>query len=240
MSSIRRLINASAEELLKLVYKTLKKQKGTQIENLQLQLSINKTELVCGLGFNPCVRDLPEIIDTLGFSSYDELANERNRYFTNDVYQDLTLRDILIIFEKVADDSNILDVMQYLLLSRLDTIEKRIEKTVSSVVIERYKKEVKAIYTEGIARIEFAESRLDKTDSGFRALVNEVENIVNSRLIPVGDIFFRSSILPEERRRMINKNQIPVDLIRQRLNDDNITRQEQKILTDALEKLGES
>ena len=49
---------------------------------------------------------------------------------------------------------------------------------------------MRAIYNDGVARIEFAEDRLSKTHSGFRALLNEMVMIVDARLIPVGDIIF--------------------------------------------------
>jgi hypothetical protein len=132
---------------------------------------------------------------------------------------------------------DMLIVMQYLLFARLNQIEQRIEETVNSIVIERYKKEMRAIYHDGVAQIEFAEDRLNRTRSGFRALLNEVVMIVEARLIPIGDIFFRNTILPEEKRRLIIKGHIPKSLIEQRLDDDDVPAQERTMLEQQLERI---
>ena len=59
--------------------------------------------------------------------------------------------------------------MQYLLKERLEHVEQRIEETVNSMIIDRYKSEMRTVYNEGIAGMDFAEARLNRTDSGFRA-----------------------------------------------------------------------
>ena len=122
--------------------------------------------------------------------------------------------------------------MQYLLESRLESIESKIEETVNSMIIEKYKAEMRAIYSDNIADIDFAEKRLSRTDSGFRALLNEVTIIAESKLLPAGDIFFRDTILPEEKRKLLNKGMIPIELIESRLADENISQQEKKMLLD--------
>ena len=128
-------------------------------------------------------------------------------------------------------------MLQHLLERRLQKIEESIEATVNSVVIERYKKEIRAIYSDGVAQIDFAEMRLSKVHSGFRALLNEVALIVESRLIPVGDIFFRESILPEEKRRLMIRGLIPRELVLSRLADERIPVQERAVLEDQLKLL---
>jgi len=152
-----------------------------------------------------------------------------------DIYERLALENILQIYGVVKNDLSTLDVMQYLLKQRLEKIEDRIESTVNSLVIEKYKAEVKAIYSDGIAKIEFAEERLEKADSGFRALLNEVAMIIESKLIPVGDIFFRDTILPEEKRKILNTGLISAELIQSRLHDG-ISIDEKKVLKDYLKQ----
>jgi hypothetical protein len=124
--------------------------------------------------------------------------------------------------------------MQYLLRNRLENIESRIEATVNSLIIEKYKAEMQAVYADKIADIDFAEERLNNVESGFRALLNEVCLITGSRLIPAGDIFFRETILPEEKRKLLSKNLIPVELVESRLQDKDISQQEKKMLNDFL------
>ncbi len=91
---------------------------------------------------------------------------------------------------------------------------------------------MRAIYSDNIADIDFAEKRLSRTNSGFRALLNEVTIIAESKLLPAGDIFFRETILPEEKRKLLNKGMIPIDLIETRLQEEQISQQEKKMLLD--------
>lgn len=145
---------------------------------------------------------------------------------------------MLAVYRHLADCMPLLEVIQHLLTRRLQKIEDRIEATVNSVVIERYKKEMRSIYNDGVAQIDFAEERLSKTHSGFRTLLNEVAMVVESRLIPIGDIFFRESILPEEKRRLMIRGLIPRDLVETRLEDQDIPDQERSVLEDQLKLLG--
>jgi hypothetical protein len=189
------------------------------------------------VGFNSHIQDLSDVIAVMGFDSYDALARERNLAFINDIYQQLSIRDMLALYQHVARSVPMLEVIQHLLQMRLEKIEERIEQTVNSLFIERYKKEMRAIYNDGGAQIDFAETRLLKTHSGFRALLNEVALIVESRLIPVGDIFFREAILPEEKRRLIIRGLIPRELVEARLADPKIPVQERNVLEDQLKLL---
>ena len=186
------------------------------------------------LGFNQKTRELEEIFTSLGYMNLEELTKERNELYINDVYQKISLENILVLYSTIRNDNEMLQVMQYLLKNRLENIESRIEATVNSLVIEKYKVEMKAVYADKIADIDFADERLNNTESGFRALLNEACIITESRLIPAGDIFFRETILPEEKRKLLSKNLIPVELVESRLQDTNITQQEKQMLNDYL------
>ena len=78
---------------------------------------------------------------------------------------------------------------------------------------------------------------MSKTHSGFRALLNEVVMIVDARLIPIGDIFFRDTVLPEEKRRLIVKGLIPRGLVEQRLAETSVSAQERQMLEEQLQLL---
>ena len=230
-----KVLTAPAERLVNILYKTVIKEeepRGTKLARIAKRLAMNSEQLTCALGFNAALRELTDVVQTLGFSSYDQLAKQRNEIFVSDMYRYLTIDDILCIYVNVAKDTATQAIMQYLLKTRLENIEKRIEATVNSLIIERYKKEMRSIYNDGLAQIEFAEARLDKTDSGFRALVNEVAIIVEARIIPVGDIFFRETILPEEKRKIMTRGLIPEEFITTRLEDKQISEQERKMLED--------
>ena len=162
------------------------------------------------------------------------MAQERNDIFATDIYKYLTLDDVLSIYSAIKDDPDKMQLMEYLLKKRLANIESRIESTVNSIIIDKYKAEMRCIYNEGIANLEFAEERLNRNDSGFRALLNEVNIIIESKLIPAGEIFFRDRILPEEKRRLLNKGLIPKEWIQSRLEDEATTPEEKRILSDYL------
>ena len=236
MSIFNEIITAEEEELLQQFYKHSNNatSSGNQLAQLSKKFKLHPEQLLCAVGFNLNVRFLPELLPVIGFATYNELVQERNNIFTSDIYKRLSLDNVLKIYSVVKNDSETLQVMQYLLRTRLERVENRIEATVNSLVIDKYKAEIRAIYNDGIASIEFAEERLNKSDCGFRALVNEVSVIVESKMIPAGEIFFRDSILPEEKRKLVNKGLIPKELIQSRVNDENIIQEEKKILLDYL------
>ena len=204
---------------------------GNRLTEIAQSEGLRNEQLICAVGFNRHARLITEIMPILGFATFEELAKERNEIFTTDIYRRLPLDDVLAVYTAVKEDPANLQVMQYLLKERLERVEQRIEETVNSMIIERYKSEMRTVYNEGIAGMDFAEARLNQTDSGFRALLNEVGIIVDAKIIPAGDIFFRNTILPEEKRRLLARGLIPRDLIEARLSDENIHADERSILT---------
>ncbi len=236
MASFKEILNSSEEELLQLLYKFNVSEEADKdkAEAIATQLKLREAQLICAIGFNKAVKKLPEIPAILGFKNLDGLVNSRNDFFTIDIYKLLTLDNILSIYSVVKNDIENKQIMEYLLLNRLKTIEKRIDETVNSLIIDKYKEEMRAIYSDEVISIDFVETRLDQSDSGFRALINEVTLIVENKLIPAGDIFFRDTILPQEKRKLLNKGLIPRDLIETRIIDPNISDVEKKILYDHL------
>ena len=233
MAIFKDLLTSSGEGLLKVFYRLSTEARGESAplaRTYARQLGLSYEQLVCALGFNSAIRDLPDVTAVIGFETYDDLAQERNQIFTRDIYVKVGIKDVLMIYAHVVNDLPMLEIAQHLIKARLEHIENRIEETVNSVLIERYKKEIRAIYSDGAALPELIEDRLSRTDSGFRALLNEVAIIVENRLIPVGDIFYRDSILPEEKRRLITKGLIPRELIESRLGDDDVPEEEREML----------
>jgi hypothetical protein len=236
MAAFRDLLHAGQEELVQQFYK-FKDDAGSmanRLEEVGKRLSLRPEQLVCAVGFNPGARFVTEIMPIIGFATFEELVHQRNEVFTTDIYRRVPLDDVLLVYQSVKYDAKTLEVMQYLLKQRLERVEQRIEETVNSLIIEKYKTEIRAIYGDGIAGVEFAEERLNRKDSGFRALLNEVGIIIEARLIPAGDIFFRETILPEEKRKILGTGLIPRDLIQTRLDEENIPAEERKVLLDYL------
>ena len=238
MTGFKDIISANHEELLQFFYKVKNDQVplDDRLNQAAIKLGLRSAQIVCAFGFNRTARDMPELLPYLGFLSYDELAQTRNDIFSTDIYKYLTLDNILTIYTVTRSDPDSLQLMPYLLKRRLENIEGKIESTVNSLIIDKYKAEMRCIYNDGIANLEFAEERLSKKNSGFRALLNEVNIIIESKLIPAGNIFFRDSILPEEKRKMLNKGLIPKELIQSRLNDTALSPEEKLILSDYLKQ----
>ena len=236
MASFKEILRFSDVELLQLFYRygNANKVGEDRTEMIAIDLKLREAQLVCAVGFNKTLKTLPELPAILGFETHDNLINLRNEFFTTDIYKLITLDNVLSIYSNMKDDLKSKQIMEYLLASRLETIEKRIEETVNSLIIEKYKEEMRAIYSDEIVSIDFVETRLDKSDSGFRALLNEVTLIVEHKIIPAGDIFFRETILPQEKRKLLDKGLIPRELIEARLSDPNIADVEKKILYDHL------
>jgi hypothetical protein len=209
-------------------------QKEVQLPGWAKHLRLKPEQLVCAVGFNPHFPQLTETVIKLGYTP-TTLINLRNEIFSHDIYRKLSLENVLTIYSVIKDCPETIQTMQYLLGTRLAKIESKIETTVNSTMIEKYKAEMRAVYMDGIASIDFAEDRLSKTDSGFRALLNEVVIIMESRLIPAGDIFFRNNVLPEEKRKLLNRGLIPLELVEARLEDKNISPREKKMLRNYIE-----
>jgi len=238
MSTFSDILTGEEEDLVKIFYSfRAKENPDDNKKNLATaakKLKLKPAQVILALGFNGNIRNLDEIYTALGFASLEELTKERNEIYINDIYKYISLDNILTLYSTVKDENETLQVMQYLLKNRLENIESKIEATVNSLIIEKYKAEMKAIYADKIADIDFAEERLNNAESGFRALLNEACIITESRLIPAGDIFFRETILPEEKRKLLSKNLIPVELVESRLEEKNISQQEKQMLNEFL------
>ena len=236
MTSFNELLNASGEDLVRTFHafhSSSDKRKKTPAA-IAKGLKLTSGQLMCGVGFNPHAHESTEIVSLLGFKRFADIEERRNEYFAKDIYRRLTLDNILAIYAVVKEDTDALHSMQYLLKRRLQSIEENIESTVNSLTIEKYKAEIRAIYSDGIATIEFAKERLMQMDNGFRALVNEVSMITEYRLIPVGEVFFMDTILPQEKRRLLERGLIPPELVEERLQDSTIPDQESRILREFL------
>lgn len=147
MASFKKIPNSSEEKLLQLLYKFNISEENDEdkAEAIATQLNLREAQLVCAIGFNESVRKLSEITPILGFENYDSLVNSQNEFFTPDIYKLLTLDNILSIYSVVKNSIHNKQIMEYLLSSRLETIEKRIEETVNSLIINKYKEEMRVI-----------------------------------------------------------------------------------------------
>ena len=235
MATFTELLTASETQLVNQFYGFLDLAEENLVKRLDLiarKIGLSSTCLVLGLGFNREMMALTDILSVLGFDSYESLCQRRDQLFAKDIYKNLSLDDLQIMYEIIKENDELIESLQDLLIERLDTIEAKIEGSVNTRVIDNYKQELRIIYSEGVGQIVFAEKRLTSTQSGFRSLTNEVAIIVDFKVLPAGDLFFRNSILPEEKRKLIKKGLISDELIITRLEDPNISLKERKMLKD--------
>ena len=194
MSDFNEILYASEEELVQIFYKFRDDEspnRGRQNKCRRQKISVKRRANLHVLSaLTPNARALTEILPIMGFDSFDELAQHRNDVFATDIYKRLTFDNVIEIYASIKTDTELLHIMQYLLKSRLKNIEGKIEATVNSIIIEKYKAEMRAIYFDRIATIEFVEERLDNKDSGFRALLNEVAIIIEAKNYSYGRYFF--------------------------------------------------
>ena len=50
-------------------------------------LRLTYAQLIYAFGFNHDIQNLPDLIQIMGFTSYEALAKERDTFFTNDIYR---------------------------------------------------------------------------------------------------------------------------------------------------------
>ena len=202
------ILHASAADLRERLGKRKPSaQARKRLGNAAARLGLTKAQLVCALGFNR--EGLGAELLALGYASHDDLAQHRNHVFVTDVYAEIPLDDVLAIYSHAKDDSDILSILQYLMLRRLSQIEAAIDAQVQVWVIERYKREVRHIYLNGIAQAAFVEGRLEQGHPGFRALANELKLVIDSKLLSGGEICSRESLLVSEKQRLIERGLAP-------------------------------
>ncbi len=239
MSKFNELLNAGEEDIIRCLYRFRffkERPEFRKIDYISSRLDINTAQLICSLGFNTHIINLPEVFPILGYEKCDELFEERNKFYLNDGYVKLNLENLLAIYSRIKYENEILLNMPELIRGRLAMIEHKIETTVSSVIIDRYKAEMHAIYFENIVDIDFVEERLNLKESGYRALLNEATIIAESKIIPADDIFLRNTILLEEKRKMLARGLISDELVRQRLMDGSLSYEEQDMLEDHVKR----
>lgn len=235
MISFTELLTASDADLVKIFYK-IKSNTGedfiVRINKVAAQLGLNHSQLVCALGFNKHIRDLSDIYSLLGFRSYKILSYRCNELFSTDTYNQLEIDNILDIYSERIEDETILVSLKEMLRPRLEHIEADIDKNEDPSHVFSYRMEIHALYTAGIVDQSFAEYRISKEIGRFRIIANEVNMIIEAGFFPPSNLFFMDTISPEEKKELINKKHVNQDMIKNRLQNSNISQEEREMLED--------
>jgi hypothetical protein len=233
MAEFRDVLTASAERLVQLFYR-VKPMAGEdflkKINAAAAQLDLNHTHLVCALGFNKHIRDLTDILSVVGFSSYKLLTYRRNELFSTDTYSQLGVDNVLDIYTERIEDEDILETLRGLLAPRFRSIEKKIQESSDPATVMSYKMEIHSVYAGGIATREFAESRVAQAIGELRLMTDEIDMIVKQELIPAGNLFFLDSLLPAEKKILIDEGAVSDAMIRNRLQNREISDAERDML----------
>ncbi len=235
MISFTELLTASDEDLVKIFYKLKPGDDPDfikRINKVAAQLGLNHSQVVCALGFNKHIRDLTDIVSTLGFRSYKLLSYRQNELFTTDTYQQLPIDNILDIYSERLEDEQILAMIRELLGPRLEHIEADIEKNEDPSHVISYRMEIHAIYGSGIADKDFAEARVEKDIGKYRIIANELNVIAEAGLVPPSNFFFMDHITPDEKRELIQSSHIPPEMVKNRLQNSSISDEERDMLEE--------
>ncbi|MGR8947785.1 MAG: hypothetical protein ACU84Q_07050 [Gammaproteobacteria bacterium] len=241
MAGFSQLLSAPSEELVRFFYKVRpSKDKGfiATIDDVAKTLGLNHSQLVCGLGFNFDIADFPDVYSIVGFTSDKSLFLRRDELFRTDIYRELCIDDIIDIYSHRARSESLLDHLQTLTTERLNAIENHIAAFADPNVIISYKMELHAIYNSDLADENFAEQRMS---SKSRELANwtkiqqdELKLIIDSRIIPASNLFFSDTLTPEEKLLLIESGEINVAMIKNRMQNTEISPAERDMLEDKL------
>ncbi len=237
MLGFTELLTASDAELVKIFYRiTIDENEDfiVKINKAAAQLGLNHSQLVCALGFNRYIRDLSDIYSTLGFRSYKLLAYRSNELFSTDTYSQLGIDNILDIYSERLEDQQILETIKQLINPRLTNIEASIAKNEDASHIFSYRMEIQSIYSAGIVDKAFADQRLQLKNGRFRLISDEINSIVLAGFTPPSNLFFLDTLLPEEKKQLIEHNHISQDMIKNRLQNKNISEEERDLLESFL------
>lgn len=239
MPSFREILTATDAQLVKLFYRVKSTPDADfikQINRTARHFALNHSQLVCALGFNHHIRELTDILSLVGFSSYKLLSYRRNELFTNDAYQELEIDNVVDIYSEYIADDSIQATLRELVPLRLQRLEQALENGPDNPALTiSYRMEVHAIYTAGIATKEFAEARLAASNPEMRLKSDEVQLMVSLGHVPPGNVFYADELLPVEKQLLIDHGEIDQAMIRNRLDNPEISEDERQMLEDALD-----
>src|SRR3990172_6811071 len=165
-------------------------------------LGLDRSQLLCGCGFNPNLLRVPQVLNVLGMATFNTLWSERNGVFVNDVYRMLLIDDILAIYAMLGRGDGY-DRLSDLIARRFETIEAQIEATINPITLGSYKLEVRSIYERNLVSRQFIESRLEGNYAVLRRLSNEISMMLATGLITPAEIMTKPGVTVEEKTRLI-------------------------------------
>lgn len=241
MADFNELLIGSPEALLKIFYRVRTNQQDgfvTTLNKVAEQVGVNQHQLICGLGFNPNLAEMPDVLSLLGFSSHKLLQYRRDELFVNDTYEKLNIDDILEIYTQVVDEPTLCEQLRVLLPRRLALIQQVIHGGMQPNKTISYKMELHAIYSSEIASESFVQNRITAkqalSPSAQELWRDEIKLIVNNHVIPPSNLFFSDALSPEDKLILIESGEINISMIKNRMQNTAISAEERDMLEDHL------
>ena len=201
-----------------------------KISRAAKQLGLNHAQLVCIVGFGP--GPLEEISQLFGLRTPELLLLRLKEIFTTDIYEQLTVDNILDIYALYEKQKPLID---QLLRPRLGNLEGHLEEEKHPVRAVSYKMEMRALYNSHILPKNMVQERMeDKSLVARRVLSNEVLAAVDNDYLPANNLFFMSSISPKEKEELISQGHISHELVKNRLQNKKIKKEERAMLENHL------
>lgn len=240
MVDFAELLSASPEELVRVFY-GLKDARVhgfvAKIDHVAAAIGLNHSQLICGLGFNKNLEELVDILSVLGFSIGKLLKYRRDELFTHDIYNHLSIDNMLDLYTHCLAEQSVLAELEPLLPTRINEIASLIDSRSDATVALSYKMELYAVYSSQIATAAFAEQRIlakEKNKPAARMWLEEIRLIAENRVIPAGNLFFSEELTPEEKLVLIESGEINVSMIKNRMQNTAISAAERNMLEDKL------
>lgn len=235
MATFREILRADDSGLVRAFYKVHNDAETDfirKINHAAAQLGLNHGQLVCALGFNRHVRDLTDVLEVVGFSSYKLLGYRRDELFTTDTYRQLDIDNVIDIYAVQLEDEALEEALEALVPRRLAHLEARLEEDPDPTMLISYKMEIHSIYASDLATPSFARNRVEAAIADLRLKVEEIQMIVENRLLPPGNLFYVDTLAPAEKRYLIENGHVDGDMIENRLRNAEISEDERQMLED--------
>lgn len=235
MPSFREILTASDAQLVNTFYRVTSSSDDDfikRINHVATQLELNHYQLVCALGFNKHIRDLTDILSVVGFASYKLLCYRRNELFSTDTYRHLPIDNVVDIYAEHIEDPEVLETLRELLVTRLTNIEDKLATDEDTSLVISYKIEVHSIYAGGVATAAIAAQRVERPVGDLRLMTDEIQLMVDENIVPPGNLFFSDYLSPPEKRILIDTGKIGEAMIRNRLENTEISEDERQMLED--------
>ena len=102
MPTFSDILTGKEEDLVKIFYSF--QTKGSPDDNkknlaaVAKKLKLRPEQIIISFGFNQNSKALDEIFSVLGYESLENLTKDRNELYINDVYQKISLENILTLY----------------------------------------------------------------------------------------------------------------------------------------------